>query len=82
MYNFSIAQNFFQNGYIEFTVTYPNINVVVTNAAAVPATITSLGRFYISLVVYDIDEQDLLLKDTPDVNFKQFGPHIAFQHKN
>ena len=80
LYNFSIAQNFFQNGYIEFTVTYPNINVVVTDAA-VP-TITSLGRFYISLVVYDIDEQDLLLKDTPDVNFKQFGPHIAFQHKN
>jgi hypothetical protein len=80
LYNFSIAQNCFQNGYIEFTVTYPNINVVVTNAA-VP-TITSLGRFYISLVVYDIDEQDLLLKDTPDVDYKNFGPHIAYKNKN
>jgi hypothetical protein len=72
LYNFSIAQNFFQNGYIEFSITYPDNNVVVA----------SFGRFYISLVVYDIDEQDLLLKDTPDVDFKQFGPHIAFQHKN
>ena len=80
LYNFSISQNFFQNGYIEFQITYPDNNVLVTNAAA--ATITSLGRFNISFVVYDIDEQDLLLKDTPDVDFKNFGPHIAFQHKN
>ena len=80
LYNFSIPQNFFQNGYIEFSITYPDNNVLVTDAAA--GTITSLGRFYISLVVYDVDEQDLLLKDTPDVDFKNFGPHIAFQHKN
>ena len=80
LYNFSIPQNFFQNGYIEFSITYPDNNVLVTNAIA--ATITSLGRFNISLVVYDIDEQELLLKDTPDVDFKKFGPHIAFQHKN
>ena len=51
----------------------------VTNATA--ATITSLGRFNISFVVYDIDEQDLLLKDTPEVDYKNFGPHIAFQNK-
>lgn len=78
LYNFSIAQNFFQNGYIEFEITYPDNNITVPAPGGVPP----LGRFYISLVVYDIDEQDLLLKDTPDVDFKQFGPHIAFQHKN
>ena len=72
LYNFSIAQNFFQNGYIEFSITYPDNNVVVA----------SFGRFYISLVVYDIDEQDLLLKDTPDVDLKQFGPHVSFKNKN
>jgi hypothetical protein len=71
LYNFSISQNFFQKGYIEFLITYPNINVAVAG----------LGRFYISLVVDDIDEQDLLLKDTPDVDYKNFGPHIAFQNK-
>jgi hypothetical protein len=77
LYNFSISQNFFRNGYIEFTVTYPNINITAAAGVAPP-----LGKFYISLVVYDIDEQDLLLQDTPEVDFKNFGPHIAFQHKN
>ena len=77
LYNFSIPQNFFQNGYIEFTITYPDNNITAAVGVAPP-----LGRFYISLVVYDIDEQDLLLKDTPEVDFKQFGPHIAFKNKN
>ncbi len=71
-YNFNISNNFFQNGTIELQITYPNIEL-----AAI-----SLVRFNISFVIYDIDEQELLLKDTPDVDFKQFGPHIAFQHKN
>ena len=69
-YNFSISQNFFQNGFIEFHITYPNYNILVT----------SLDRFYISLVVYDVDEEDLLLKDTPDVDYKNFGPHINFHN--
>jgi hypothetical protein len=41
---------------------------------------TILNRFCISLVVYDIDEQDLLLKDTPDVDYKQFGPQVNFHN--
>ena len=76
LYNFSISPNFFQNGYIEFSITYPDNNV--TAVAGAP----SRGRFFISLVVYDVDEQDLLLKDTPDVDFKNFGPHIAYKNKN
>ena len=71
-YNFSISPNFFQNGYIEFEITYPDNDI----------DLASLERFYISLVVYDIDEQDLLLKDTPDVDLKQFGPHVSFKNKN
>ena len=80
LYNFSISPNFFQNGYIEFSITYPDNNVLVTNAAA--ATITSLGRFNISFVVYDIDEQELLLKDTPEVDYKNAGPHFHSKIKN
>ncbi len=75
LYNFSISQNFFQNGCIEFTVTYPNINITSAAGVAPP-----LGRFYISLVVYDIDEQDLLLKDTPEVDFKNVGPQVNFHN--
>jgi len=71
LYNFSISQNFFQNGYIEFEITYPDIYIDLDN----------LEGFYITLVVYDIDEQELLLKDTPDVDYKSFGPHVAFQNK-
>ena len=71
LYNFSISQNFFQNGFIEFEVTYPDNEVELTD----------LNRFYITLVVYDIDEQELLLKDTPDVDYKSFGPHVSFQNK-
>jgi hypothetical protein len=71
LYNFSISQNFFQNGYIEFEITYPDIYIDLDN----------LEGFYITLVVYDIDEQELLLKDTPAVDYKSFGPHVSFQNK-
>ena len=70
LYNFSVSQNFFQNGYIEFEITYPDIHIDLDN----------LEGFYITLVVYDIDEQELLLKDTPDVDYKQFGPHVNFHN--
>jgi hypothetical protein len=33
-----------------------------------------LENFQCSLVIYDIDEEDLLLKDTDDVNFKLMRP--------
>jgi hypothetical protein len=65
LYNFSISTNFFQNGFIELLATYPDCDLAADD----------LGRFFISFVVYDIDEEDLLLKDTPDVNYKDFRPH-------
>ena len=30
----------------------------------------------ISFIVYDVDEEELLLKDTPEVDYKNFGPHF------
>ena len=66
LYNFNVSQNFFQNGFIEFQITYPGITLAVDY----------LTRFYISLVVYDVDEEDLLLKDTPDVDYKNFEAHM------
>ena len=70
LYNFSISQNFFQNGFVEIQITYPGITLEANY----------LSRFFISFVVYDVDEEDLLLKDTPDVNYKQFGPHVNFHN--
>jgi hypothetical protein len=57
---------FFQNGFIEFQITYPGITL----------SANYLTRFYISLVVYDVDEEDLLLKDTPQVDYKNFDAHM------
>jgi hypothetical protein len=64
-YNFGIDQHFFKNGYIDFQITYPNANI----------TLTSFSKFYISFVVYDVNEEELLLKDTPEVDFKNYGAH-------
>ena len=52
----------FKNGYVELQLTYPENTVLVDY----------FERFYISFVVYDIDDQDLLLKDNADVDFKNF----------
>ena len=61
----AIDQNFFKNGYIDFQITYPNANI----------TLTSFSKFHISFVVYDVNEEELLLKDTPEVDFKNYGAH-------
>ena len=66
-YNFSIDQNFFKNGYIDFQITYPDINLQDNN--------DFVSKFYISFVVYDINEEELLLKDTPDVDYNNFRAH-------
>jgi len=70
LYNFSISNNFFQNGFVEIQVTYPNIEIDAS----------TLARFNISFVVYDIDEEDLLLKDTPQVDYKNFSPHYPINN--
>jgi hypothetical protein len=70
LYNYSIPQNFFQNGYIELQITYPDVDIVLNN----------LNRFAISFVVYDIDEEELVLKDTPNVDFKNYGDNIKYLH--
>ena len=69
-YNFNISNNFFQNGTVEIQVTYPNTELDAG----------SLFRFNISFVVYDIDEEDLLLKDTPQVDYKNFSPHYPINN--
>ena len=66
LYNFSIDQHFFKNGYVELKLTYPDNTVVLDY----------FERFYISFVVYDVDEQDLILKDTPEVDFKNYVAHF------
>jgi hypothetical protein len=65
LYNFAIDQHFFKNGYIDLQITYPGTNFILP----------SFETFYISFVVYDVNEEELLLKDTPEVDFKNYGAH-------
>jgi hypothetical protein len=66
-YNFSIPQHFLQ-GSIELEITYPDVNVAGDD----------LGRFMITFVIYDIDEEELVLKDTPNVDFKNYGDNLKY----
>lgn len=56
MYNFPITKTFLQQGQLDLMITYPisagNVQV--------------LDKFTLSVIIYDIDEEDLLLKDTPE----------------
>jgi hypothetical protein len=65
LYNFAIDQHFFKNGYIDLQITYPGTNFILP----------SFETFYISFVVYDVNEEELLLKDTPEVDFKNLRAH-------
>ena len=66
LYNFNISQSFFTNGYLELEITYPNINVLLD----------SLISFYISLIIYDVNEEELILKDTQEVDTKDMRSHV------
>ena len=36
----------------------------------------SLEYFSLSLVIYDINEEELILTNTPEIDYKKFGPMI------
>ena len=67
LYNFGIPQHFLNNGYIEFEVTYPNIGFPSPE---------SLRYFNISLIIYDMNEEEFVLKDTAEVDYKDMRSHL------
>lgn len=70
LYNFDISSNFLRNGFIDFELIYDmyhGVNIENEN-------IRSLTFFQISLVIYEENEEELLLKDTDDVNSKLMKP--------
>ena len=72
LYNFAIPnQNFLNQNVLEFELLY--YTSVGYELIAADDYIDFQG-FQCSLVIYDIDEEELLLKDTDDVNFKLMRP--------
>lgn len=66
LYNYSISQQFFTNGYIDLEITYPDVVI----------GLNSFQSFQISFIVYDINEEEFVLKDTAEVDFKEMKSHL------
>lgn len=70
LYNFNISSNFLRNSYIEFELIYDMYN----GQNLTDTEIRSLTFFQISIVIYEENEEELILKDTDEVNFKLIKP--------
>lgn len=71
LYNYSISSNFLRNGFLELELIYDmehgeNIDLALHNR--------SFSFFRVSFVIYDENEEDLLLKDTLETDFKLMKP--------
>lgn len=70
LYNFDISSNFLRNGFIDFEIIYDmknGENMDDTNRR-------SLTFFQISFVIYEVNEEELLFKDTDETDFKLMKP--------
>ena len=70
LYNFPISSNFLNNRYFDFTLIMQFMPGDFINLADDQR---ALDSFYISFIVYDLDEQELLLTSTQEIDFKKFG---------
>jgi len=86
LYNFTISENFLQQSAIEFELIYEmddtvNLNDNTSGNAGEYDFTKSFEDFYCSLIIYEEEEEELILKDGGNVvDFKRFGP--TAQYKN
>jgi hypothetical protein len=70
LYNFPISSNFLNNRYFDFTFI---MQFMIGDFINLTDDQQYFDMFHISFIVYDLDEQELLLTSTQDVDFKKFG---------
>ena len=70
LYNFPISSNFLNNRYIDFTLI---MQFMPGDFIDLTTDQEYFDLFHISFIIYDLDEQELLLTSTQDINFKKFG---------
>ena len=73
LYTYNIPNNFLRNGNIEFEIIY-NMNVGIDLYLTDHRKI--LEYLNVSLVIYDVNEEELLLTGTASVDYGRFGPLI------
>ena len=79
LYNFPISSNFLNNRYLDFTFI-----MQFTGGDFIDLTVDQeyFDLFHISFIVYDLDEEELLLTSTQDVDFKKFGETLPRKINN
>ena len=79
LYNFPISSNFLNNRYFDFTLIMQFLKDDFIN---IPNDQKYFDMFHISFIVYDLDEEELLLTSTQDIDFKKLGETLPRKINN
>jgi len=79
LYNFPISSNFLNNRCIDLTIT---LQFTAGDFIDLTNDQEYFDLFHISFIVYDLDEEELLLTSTQDVDFKKFGETLPRKINN
>ena len=79
LYNFPISSNFFNNRCIDFTLI---MQFMPGDFIDLTTDQEYFDWFHISFIVYDLDEEELLLTSTQDVDFKKLGETLPRKINN
>jgi hypothetical protein len=79
LYNFPISSNFLNNRYFDFTFI---MQFMPGDFIDLVADQEYFDTFHISFIIYDLDEQELLLTSTQDVDFKKIGETLPRKINN
>ena len=74
-YNFPVNKQFLQSGQLEL-----EFSLGIENGAGFRIIEGGLDTFAITFIIYDIEEQELLLQDTPNFNKNQLKPHASINN--
>ena len=79
LYNFPISSNFLNNRYLDFTFIMQFVD-----GDFIDLTVDQeyFDLFHISFIVYDLDEEELLLTSTQDVDLKKIGETLPRKINN
>jgi len=79
LYNFPISSNFLNNRYFDFILI---MQFLTGDFIELPNDQRYFDLFHISFIIYDLDEQELLLTSTQDVDFKKLGETLPRKINN
>jgi hypothetical protein len=79
LYNFPISSNFLNNRYFDFTFI---MQFMIGDSINLTDDQQYFDMFHINFIVYDLDEEELLLTSTQDVDLKTLGETLPRKINN